>query len=480
METIRIPLIIRGKVIEDNLITFDGRRGEIFETPDVKKYISEIVLRNPSEMLDMYDLSFTEVADYIDGLRDYMTMKENPYVLQSYETSCKNSGLTPAMLRHQYEVGIPHMLNRDNVLEIAEHKVGMKYFDDWVPHKRRDGRIVHIRPFGARTVHVNAGNSPLIAVQTLLRNAITRGDAIVKSPSNDPMIAAAIGLAMIKMAPDHPLTKHYSVAYWKGGNEEFEQQLYRPNNIEKIVAWGGFASMKHITKYLQPGIELVAMDPKLSGSIVGADALKTDDDLKDVARRLAADIGKINQEGCVNARVVYVQSGTDEEGLKKLNKLGEYTYQAIQDLPENLSDEHPSFSKDLRYEINALRHNEWYKVIGAKGDEGAIIVSQINEPVDFEDRLSCRVGNLVPIDDIEEAIAKVTIHTQTIGVYPESLKKQIRTRLAFHGGQRLVTLGHAIDTSMANPHDAIEPLRRMCRWVIDEEYGADFKNVKWS
>ncbi len=475
MKEFLIPLIIRGEIIEDDLVEFTARRGELrFRTPDVNKFLSQLVLRDPTHMQDLYQLPFSDVVDYLDELSSRLDTKTNPYMRQAYELSMLTSGLTENILSFQYDEGMPRFFKRDHVLEVVEKRIGLAYMDGWVPQTLNDGRVVHIRPFGARTVHINAGNSPLVAGITQFRNAVTRGDAIVKSPSNDPMTAVAIGRAMIEMAPDHPITRHYSVAYWKGGDEGFESQLYRPTNLEKIVAWGGFASMTHITRYLQPGLELVAMDPKLSGSIVGSEVFASEETMKDAARRIANDIGRVNQEGCANARVIYVQSGTDPAGLERLNRLGEHAYQAVQELPPHFSELHPAFDPDLRSEIEVIRHSDWFRVVGMKGDEGAMIVSLINEPVDFADQLGCRVGNLVPIDDIEEAVDRMTIHTQTIGVYPESLKKKIRDSLAFHGGQRIVTLGHALDVSMANPHDAIEPLRRMCRWIIDEEFGDNF------
>ncbi|WP_197422720.1 acyl-CoA reductase, partial [Phenylobacterium sp. CCH9-H3] len=107
----------------------------------------------------------------------------------------------------------------------------------------------------------------------------------------------------------------YSVAYWKGGNTELESRLYSPENFEKVVAWGGFASMKHITRYLQPGLELVAMDPKLSATLVGKEAFASEETMRQVARLIAADFGGINQEGCANARVITIESGTDAAGL---------------------------------------------------------------------------------------------------------------------------------------------------------------------
>jgi len=47
--------------------------------------------------------------------------------------------------------------------------------------------------------------------------------------------------------------------------------LYQPQNVEKIVAWGGFASIKHVSRYIQPGVELVSFDPKRSASVIGPD-----------------------------------------------------------------------------------------------------------------------------------------------------------------------------------------------------------------
>ena len=42
---------------------------------------------------------------------------------------------------------------------------------------------------------------------------------------------------------------------------------------------------------------------------------------REVARRAATDIGVANQEGCANARVIYVLSGTDADGIAKANRL---------------------------------------------------------------------------------------------------------------------------------------------------------------
>jgi len=475
MKTFKIPLLIRGQLIDDDCIEFEARRGELsFQTPNVAGYLDTLPLQDPIKMSDMYEeLNMDGVIDYLDQLSRRLSPKINPYMQEAYELSCMTSGLTPEILYSQYCNMIPAMLSAASVREVAEKHIGIATLDGWTRHELLDGRVAHTRPFGARCVHITAGNSPAVAAITVMWNCLTRGDAVVKSPSNDPLTSLAIGRTMIEMAPDHPLTKHYSVAYWKGGNTEFESTIYSPDNFEKIVAWGGFSSMKHITRYLQPGLELIAMDPKLSGTLIGKEAFESEETMRKVAGLIAMDFGGLNQEACASARVISVESGTDKAGIARLNKLADYAFEALQGLPLEASAPHRHFDEDLLAEISSVRRSPFYHVAGGKDNRGAVIASKLPAPVDFSDRLGCRVANLVPCDDIEEALKLITIHTQTIGVYPESLKLKLRNKLAFLGGQRIVSLGNHLSGNNALPHDGLEPLRRLCRWISESDMTVD-------
>ena len=156
---------------------------------------------------------------------------------------------------------LPQAFGRSGLREIAEERIGVEYLEGWVARRLHDGRELRIRAFGSRALHIPAGNGGLISAITIIRSALTRSDAIVKAPSNDPLTAVAIARTLADVAPNHPLTKHLAVAYWKGGDLQVEEALCRPEKIEKIVAWGGFASVKHIARYIQPGLELIALDP---------------------------------------------------------------------------------------------------------------------------------------------------------------------------------------------------------------------------
>jgi hypothetical protein len=470
MKQFKAGIVIRGQWIEDHLLEFGGRStGITFLSPDPKQYLARLPLGSAQALSDLYALSFGDILDYIDRLGERLNLAGNAHLQEALEVSCLTSSLTPPLLRKTYE-SLPHLFNRRTAHEIADRTIGIDHLEGWVEKTMNDGRTVSIRAFGARALHIIAGNSPMIAAMSILRNAITRSDAIIKSPSNDPFTALAIARTMCDMDATHPLTRHLSVAYWKGGDEALEQRLYQPRNIEKIIAWGGFASVKHVTKYIQPGLELISLDPKRSVSIIGPEAFTSEPAMREVALRLATDIGAMNQEGCVNARVVYVLSGTDESGLAKLDRLGLYTYEAMLGLPSGVSTKPKEMDPELRSLVTAARLNdEWYRVIGGTRDEGAIIVSHLPEPVDFAARLAKRVANLVPVDDIEEIYGAVDAYTQTVGIYPESLKRAVRDRLSLHGAQRLTSLGYAANANLATPQDAIESTRELCKWIVCED-----------
>ena len=201
------------------------------------------------------------------------------------------------MLRPIYD-NFPYQFSRARLEGMVEKTVGKAYLDGWVDRGAPGQSFMRMRAIGTRNLHIIAGNVPVTAAITVVRSALCKCDCLIKMPSNDPYTAAAIVQSMIDLDPDHPVTKHFAVAYWKGGDEAVERQVLRPSRIEKLTAWGGMASMVHINKYLVPGIELIAMNPKLSISIVGHEALETGDAMEEAARGVATMAGHMNQTAC--------------------------------------------------------------------------------------------------------------------------------------------------------------------------------------
>lgn len=462
-----VPACIRGAIVETPLIEL--RTGDVrLRVPDPVTLVPQLRLTNPLALEDVAALEFDEIISYLDRLRPYLTLERNEHLQAALAITERWSDMTAPLVRNAYEQ-LHTLFEPRAVREVADATIGIDYLSGWVQRTMLDGRIAAIRAIGARTVHIVAGNHPHISALSIVRNAITRSDAIIKLPSNDPLTATAIVRTMIEIEPEHPLTRHISVAYWKGGSEEVEDRLYRPAHIEKLIAWGGLASVRHAAGYVQPGLELLSLDPKRSATIVGGEAIVDDRQAEDVAPRLARDVGSLNQLGCVNARVVYVLCGQSDQALARLVRFGERLYDEIQALPSHLSTPARHFDPELRSDLDALRTSpDFYRVIGGTGGEGAVVVSLLDEPVPFHRRLSGRVVNLVPVENPHGALRRIDMSTQTVGVYPESLVDSLRDQLALRGAQRIVSLGHAAETNLALPQDGLEPLRRMVKWIVEE------------
>jgi hypothetical protein len=455
-----VPLFLRGEVITDDLVSFGTRSGaDEFQAPDMARHVHRLPLSTPMAMADLHGLCFDEILDVLGALGNALDFDRNTHLQEAYEAALLANPLPPDMLKNSYRILQP-LFSPRNVLELADSQVGLPYLNGWVAQKLSDGRELRVRAFGSRVLHIPAGNGGLVSAVTLT--------------------AVAIARTLADVAPDHPITKHLAVAYWKGGDVAVEEPLYRPEHIEKIVAWGGFASVKHVTRYIQPGLEMIALDPKRSATIIGPQAFSDDETMREVARCAAVDIGVANQEGCANARVIYVMSGTDAAGIGNANRLGELIYEELTRLPAVISTPPLFPSRELYEHVEASRMtDDWYRVIGGDQLEGAIIVSQFDSAVDYSAMLSGRVANIVPVDSIDKVTRAVSAYTQTIGIYPESLKRELREKLPLFGAQRLTSLGYACSVPIAAPQDAIEPMRRMCKWIVEEACDPDVVTPLW-
>lgn len=462
--------VLRGKVIDTDLVEFGGRGGDItFLAPDPHKIADRIPLGSPRLLKDMYELSLDQILDYLAELGTRLELKNNPYLQEALQYSYDTAPTTKPIMDSFFH-DMPFMFDKKRIRDMVDFTIGIDHLEGWV-EQAINGSLVGIRAYGSRQLHIVAGNGPVLGALTIIRGAVTRGDMIIKVPSNDPFTTGAIARTMVDMAPDHPVTKHLAVAYWRGGDETLESKIYQPHNIEKICAWGGFASVKHVTKYIQPGVELISLDPKRSASIVGKEALDSEETMEECANRIACDFATGNQTACSASRLVYVLCGTEEDDIERLKQLGRKTYDAMLRLPPVVTTKPKRYDPVLKEQVDALRmSDDFYTVIGGKDGEGAILVSHTSDRVNFWEHLADRTINMIPVDTLDEVLDAIDAYTQTVGVWPDNLWDTVRHNGALHGGQRFVSLGYAFNgAGLVGPQDGIEPMRRIVKWIVSEQ-----------
>jgi Acyl-CoA reductase (LuxC) len=235
-QTLRVPFVVRGQVVTDEGAEHLIPNGRLV-TPDPVLWAKQVVHLGRRGLADLHELSFDEILDFLAELGQRLRLDTNVYLQEAFEHSVRASRLTPRLLRTIYEQQLDYFFRPEILRDAAERRIGIRYLEGWVQETGPDGRRVRVRAYGARTTHIVAGNSPGVSAVTIVRNAMTRGDAVIKAPSNDPMTAVAIVRTMAEMAPDHPLVRHLSVMYWKGGDRSVEEVLLRHPAMDKVVVW---------------------------------------------------------------------------------------------------------------------------------------------------------------------------------------------------------------------------------------------------
>jgi hypothetical protein len=408
-----------------------------------------------------FDTPLAEIVDVLVALGQWLAADPQSVVAEALEHAVRAGPLPRPLLEFSY-AHIGKAFNRRGIeFQVERELGGADVLDGWREiAPTPTGRPARIRAFPPRLIHVVAGNAPGVSAQTVLRAALTKGVHLLKLPSNDLFTAPALLCGLAAVAPGHPLTRSFSAVYWRGGDAAVEGVLFRPQFFDKIVAWGGEASIRSAVKYLGPGFELVSFDPKTSISLIGREAFASQETLEDVAERGAFDATLMNQQACASSRFQFVEGSVTEVDryaalLQRRMNVDRPTATAVAGpLPEALRDE---------IEGLAMMEPE-VRVWGGCGGEGVVIRSA--EPVDFHP--DGKVVNVVPVASLTDAVKHASVATQTVGIWPPARKRELRDALAARGAQRIVVLGGSAGIEMGLPHDGFMPLHRFMRWVNDE------------
>ena len=214
---------------------------------------------------DLLRLPIREVLDYLGAIRDVL-MDASRLLGEAATLSQSAMTLDRRSLHLSFQM-LPFLLDPDAVGEAIDRELGMpgvpgrQFFDAWVPvpsrvHRGMSSRTrdalfpnsqvpdadadgtVCIRAVPTRQLHVTAGNSPLLPFLSWLRALATKGAAVIKCPAEATATTAVLALAMDAVDPRHPIARHSSLVYWKGGDRQVEDVLLAPNVFDRLVVWG--------------------------------------------------------------------------------------------------------------------------------------------------------------------------------------------------------------------------------------------------
>jgi hypothetical protein len=456
---IRIAHVVAGRLVEGDAVEHRSRdRGAVLLTPeiDLGALVSPRTTPPPAAHLPL-----EEILTFLGELAERLALDRNPHLQAAMDTVAPLSTAPRAIVEYQY-ARLGDAFRRDVLEAQLEAAFRPGALDGWAPAEGVGGRRSAVRAYPPRLVHLLAGNSPVVAAVTIAWTAMLGGVGLLKMPSNDPCTAVAILRTMAEIDADHPVVRSFSAVYWRGGTASIEDAVLRPQYFDKLVAWGGDAALRHAKRYIGPGLELVAFDPKSSISMIGREAFADEESLRRAAVAAATDTTLLNQDACASSRFHFV-----EGDLAQVDRYCEALLPELgleRPLATACGEPTPS---ELREEIEVLRDLEPdFRVWGDYSGAGLIVRSE--EPLDIHP--DGRTVNVVPVRSLVEATSFATVATQTVGVHPATRKVEVREPLAAQGVQRIVTLGEAGDLELLSglPHDGMYVLARLARWVVDQ------------
>ena len=218
-----------------------------------------------------FETPIAEIVDFLAAVGEALDFDRNRYLREAAAQNLRCNNLGARILENCYR-DIASFFEREAVEAEAEGALGsITAADGWQDRMVRGARVA-IRAYPPRVIHVLAGNAPIVPPISIVRGAISKGVHLLKMPSNDLFTATALLRTMADVGPNHPTTRSFSAAYWRGGDASIESHIYRSQYFDKLIVWGGEGAVRHAMKYAAPGFEIISFDPKVSISLIGREA----------------------------------------------------------------------------------------------------------------------------------------------------------------------------------------------------------------
>ena len=436
----------------------------------------ELVEKDARELCStLYALPFSEIADYLDALGKHLA--ENQDVLDGVRELGRKTAPHPDRFHDASFDAFPIILGSDVASATVDAELswngipGRKFLDGWVDvdvdlfpglTAMLAGELFGIEDLGrakaalrampTRQLHITAGNAPAIPVFSLLRAISTKGAAVIKSPYGAVMPGAVAALAAASMAPDHPLTKHLSLVYWRGGDHAVEDVLLAPMAFDRIVVWGAPEAVKSVQQRAEL-TKTIAFNPRYGLSMIGKEAFR-ESSLREIAIKASIDALIWNQKACIASFVQYVE-GSMEDAERFARELRQVISEWDAFAPNHVP---PQAAASLR----RMKRGKYMDARWHSAPSSNVVV--MDGKFDMLDHPMARTMIVRRVDRLEDVVETLHHGVASIGIYPEERRKMLRDILLARGVSNVLPLGQVERTFAGMPHDGMRVLGDLVDW----------------
>jgi hypothetical protein len=316
-----------------------------------------------------------------------------------------------------------------------------------------------LRAVPTTQLHITAGNSPVVPAISALRAFATKGAVTVKLPSGALVAGAAFALAMHVSAPEHPLTRHASIAYWPGGDDAVESVLLRHGAFERIVVWGSRASVDAVAARAA-GTKTLVFNPRYGVSLIGREALAPGI-IDEAARRAAQDTFVWNQQACIASLVHYVEgSGADiDRYCTALTK-----ELALWDAAHDHRPDRAMVGRIRTARRGELSDGKWTFNGPPVAPTSAVV--RMDRGFDLSAHPQARVVVVRAVNDFAEPLNLMHSGVSSVGIFPPQRLDGLRDEICGRGVTSVIPLGEADTLFAGSPHDGMRPLSELVSWAV--------------
>lgn len=473
-------VVIRRPILDRTTLTPAGRdQFLVFPAVDPRQLIETDV----GELArGLYALPFDEVLAYAKGLRDLL-QPDSTLVAQVEEYAKATSWVDHRLLR-QFFVQLPALFDPDGLGELVDRELGTcdgpgrRYLDGWcgvqaTPHRGATARIgdrIHSRVAGpglaprlravpTRQLHITAGNALIVPVVSCVRALASKGAATIKSPAAATAVTALLAGAMTQLDPTHPITRHTSLVYWRGGDRRVEDVLLAPGAFDRVVVWGGADAVSGVAAR-SAETKHVLFRPRVGISIIGSEAFASSEEAKAVAARATVDTMIANQAACTSSLVHYVE-GSQQQVLEYCRQVQRMLAKWDQALPHAAPRHALARLRQLKRGDLAgatwFENGDWPRITSA--------VACMPSAFDLASHPGSRFVVVRPVGSLADALPFIHPGISSVGVYPESRREALQDDLAARGVSTILPLGETECSYAGMPHDGMKVLSELMSWV---------------
>lgn len=444
-----LPIVVCGEVKQltaENMISLS--HGENMEVRIPRLEPVDVARIRKADNRDIAALSIDDVAIFLNDLCNAWTDEDYEFRRLAAESIRDAAGYTGPSVYFDFGL-LSTMLRRINVYDMVETEIGDPYLlDKWLPSKTV---YLHAEPRG-KVAHIVDGNAGMAGLFSIVRSVMTKNMTIAKLPKRDPVTSLLFALSFVAIAPEHPITKSLTVAYWEPGST-IEDEILDMSDV--VCAWGHETSIEPIKRRIRYGTELVEFGPKRSVHMIGGDTT----DVDYVAMKAAYDISLYDQVACFSPQETFCEADTALY-VKALRRWMDTTLKRMPKPPIS-AGEKDAIERTRRHA--ALRG---WQVIAPQDSGWMIVVT--DGPCRIAAHPLSRTMFVHPVKDLREALPFVDKHTQTVALHPPDRAMGLADELAFRGVTRITEVGRGGRPRPGVAHDGIFPLSRLVRWVTVE------------